>query len=229
MTGSRERALMSCALVRQTSLGVRNCNHIHWSTTSSLVRHTFPYPFILADLTEEDIPMSGPSTSTRTTTLSRGVKLEESEDYKLTIHALPPELLAVIFLISRDLDDNYLHGHEHLLRIQSVCCLWREVVLSTPTLWTNISLKGVLPRNPEAAALARFRLKQTLTRSKDASLDIVLDLRGANRRDTAAVEGSAVVEDILPHLLRSRSLTFLLGDRELDASLRSAIEKNYAL
>ena len=53
---------------------------------------------------------------------------------------LPPELLSMVFLSLRDLTTATCATSKEWLRVMAVCRRWREVALSTPSLWAVIKL-----------------------------------------------------------------------------------------
>ena len=132
------------------------------------------------------------------------------------IHRLPDELLAEIFLIGWQKNTEPVR---YLSTICLVCCLWRDVALSAPLLWTKILYRETkdkdatqpyhdLPRRTEE------RIEAYLSRSKYASIDVKFILRRGR--------GLARVKDmIFPHLSRCRSvhITTTFNDRDLATQL----------
>ena len=53
-----------------------------------------------------------------------------------TVHDLPHELISYIFSVGRDGDDRVIVPY--LRTISSVCSVWRNVAISTSTLWSTI-------------------------------------------------------------------------------------------
>lgn len=138
---------------------------------------------------------------------------------RAAINTLPPEILAQIFLANIDPDDRTdRDGHKFLSRMKSVCWLWRDIALSTPALWTNINLGENAWWTRSVQASLSARLKEAFMRSRDASLDIVIDLGRMDQKYFSDME-IIITEDILPHLYRSRSLHLLLRDRNATRSL----------
>ena len=135
--------------------------------------------------------------------------------HRCTVQRFPPEILSHIFVLGRQ--DFTLHEHaatNFLISVTAVCGFWREVGLSTSTLWTSIYYNegiGSEDTKPEPEKVCA-RIKAFFKRSKNASLDILLSCRA-----TELESGIAVIELIRPHLQRCRSiradLIEFFGDR----------------
>lgn len=80
----------------------------------------------------------------------------------LTINCLPPELLAEIFRVWIDATKNLPYLSHMWIKIAHVCHLWREVALSSPRLWSDLTI-GTIDWT-----------REMLARSKQAPLSILL-------------------------------------------------------
>ncbi|KIP05546.1 hypothetical protein PHLGIDRAFT_36379 [Phlebiopsis gigantea 11061_1 CR5-6] len=80
----------------------------------------------------------------------------------LTINCLPPELLAEIFRVWIDATKNLPYLSHRWIKIAHVCHLWREVALSSPRLWSDLTI-GTIDWT-----------REMLARSKQAPLSILL-------------------------------------------------------
>lgn len=85
------------------------------------------------------------------------------------INQLPQEVLSLIFLAC---DDPRM---ERNLNLALVCKIWQCIVISEPILWSNI----IIPRNRDITRIRYFwrQIETSLFRSKQVSLDILIDLR----------------------------------------------------
>ena len=78
----------------------------------------------------------------------------------LTVNRLPPELLAEIFLHWTNATKRLSHSSHRWMEITHVCHLWREVALSSPRIWSGLTVGSF------------DRTREMLARSKDAPLRI---------------------------------------------------------
>ena len=102
------------------------------------------------------------------------------------IRRLPPELLGEIFCycLPHDYDKN--GAHKAVMLPSHVCSHWRDVALSTPTLWTNIVLRVTNPGTVESRVAL---VTSWFSRSGGSPLSFTL-------------EGRESVQPILAFLLR---------------------------
>ena len=137
------------------------------------------------------------------------------------INQLPQEILSIIFKYNIDLDNGYpqLEGlveqdqgsdddeasvvaSEILafqILISHVCRLWRNIVLDTPSLWTNISVTNM-------ACLPYERVAAYLERSKSLPLDICIAGGVARLPSDEADNLEALLALLVPHLSRWASI-----------------------
>jgi len=127
------------------------------------------------------------------------------------INELPPELLAHIFLLgtaeydtleNEDEEDEEMENEENEdegdsdndegdsepnfeVLVSHVCRLWRDIALDTPTLWTKLDFSEGLPYE---------RSKIYLERSKNAPLDIYIDVTKDDEVEDANDPFSAIAE-----------------------------------
>ncbi|KAJ3824245.1 hypothetical protein EV361DRAFT_124212 [Lentinula raphanica] len=126
------------------------------------------------------------------------------------IHRLPNEMLSSVFsyaIQARD-DDDFSHAALFPLTLSHTCSRWRDLSISTGSLWTSIRL--CFPHSQNQLTY----LKTWLCRSKSYPLDILLDFRDEDwaweedehlfTRD-AAIE---IISTILPHVKRWRHIEF---------------------
>ena len=103
-------------------------------------------------------------------------------------HRLPNELLAEIFQLGHrgyDVSDNAVI--RHLSAISSVCCIWRDVALNEPSLWTNIiyvekeNFRDSSPTSNDLPPATEERIASYLSRSRNSALAIRLVFRRRGR------------------------------------------------
>ncbi|KAF9451523.1 hypothetical protein P691DRAFT_723992 [Macrolepiota fuliginosa MF-IS2] len=115
----------------------------------------------------------------------------------MTINSLPPELLSSIFLHLWQ-----VRRHQQLLPFQvtisRVCRHWRQIAISTPTLWSTITLFS-------SASLPC--VDEWLARSGATPLDVRLDIYDADYRgDVDAVWIEKVLASVASNVHRFRNL-----------------------
>ncbi|QRW16749.1 F-box-like protein [Rhizoctonia solani] len=93
-----------------------------------------------------------------------------SENGKIAINRLPPEILADIFFIGTDCDRGIWGSEPQIIGFQHtashVCSHWRDVAISTPKLWNFIHIFG-LPNEYTALYIAR---------AGNTLLDVLVDM-----------------------------------------------------
>ena len=111
---------------------------------------------------------------------------------------LPPELLTQIFSAAVELDPEGWYGHPPII-LSHVSQMWRGLVLSTPYLWSHISLRGF--GAPDI-------INAFLSRSRDVSIEVDY----ADLPLSMAAEECIHVRDFLnnlsPHLHRCKAFSF---------------------
>ncbi|KAF7322129.1 F-box domain-containing protein [Mycena kentingensis (nom. inval.)] len=89
---------------------------------------------------------------------------------------LPAELLVEIFLHHRDNSLLRTAGQRlcltQLKTLAMVCYHWRQVVLNTPALWTDVNIDGRIWRDPARLVDATRALEDVLQRSANTSISI---------------------------------------------------------
>nr|GAT58608.1 predicted protein [Mycena chlorophos] len=101
-------------------------------------------------------------------------------------------------------------SNQHWLTLSTVCSVWRTIVLSTPSLWSNIPLVGISLAND---SIAEFLVRRALERSKEVPLDVSIDMglqyhgHGVHPRKSVAL--------LAKHSRRWRRLTFYIHPDEL--------------
>ncbi|KAL0564002.1 hypothetical protein V5O48_018055 [Marasmius crinis-equi] len=129
------------------------------------------------------------------------------------IHRLPPEILTEIFAI---LCVTVLISPQEIpdiMSISQVCCLWREIVLSTPLLWSDFevtsryyacSSSGKVQEDIEEMSALIDRVRLFLERSRNVPLTLTLSIE----------VGGAKMQELLSILLES-------ADRWKDLDIRA--------
>ncbi|KIM28257.1 hypothetical protein M408DRAFT_23960 [Serendipita vermifera MAFF 305830] len=85
------------------------------------------------------------------------------------INQLPHEVLSLIFLVC---DDPQM---ERNLNLSLVCKTWQRIVVSEPVLWSNITIQR--DRDITKLHFLWHQIEMSLVRSKQAPLNILVDLR----------------------------------------------------
>ena len=134
---------------------------------------------------------------------------------------LAPELVALIFefcLPNRELRASEFRANEAPLLIAQICRGWRHVALSTPRLWTRMSICLPLGRLPQSAwitaiAQASFASLLWLSRSGNHKLHIYVQYDRSNESDGSQMWLLAATELIsrLLHRHGSRIESFLVS------------------
>ncbi|EPT00166.1 hypothetical protein FOMPIDRAFT_90809 [Fomitopsis schrenkii] len=104
-------------------------------------------------------------------------------------NSLPNEVF--VSILRRVADESDIYGKRWLDKLSGVCRYWRQTIVGTPTLWTDISL-----------LLGKRFIKLCLVRSQDAdlSLHIRSDWASLNKRDLTAL--ITLLEPHYPRVLR---------------------------
>ncbi|KAL0569043.1 hypothetical protein V5O48_012928 [Marasmius crinis-equi] len=99
------------------------------------------------------------------------------------IHGLPTEILTAIFAIHCVSVSTSTRGIPDIISISQVCRLWREIILSTPLLWSDFEVTSPRPTSWEIdediqgmSALIR-KVRLFLERSRNVPLTLTLSLR----------------------------------------------------
>ncbi|KZW02044.1 hypothetical protein EXIGLDRAFT_829607 [Exidia glandulosa HHB12029] len=115
------------------------------------------------------------------------------------IKRLPPEILSRIFETAAQMNQNIP------LRVSLVCHRWREVTLSTPSLFSNISIGNVLQNGRLGSswmynAQLPYRVQMFLDRSRFADLVLRIDI---SKREHYA-DFPVLIQTLGSHLWRCR-------------------------
>ncbi|KAF8528387.1 hypothetical protein BU17DRAFT_61061 [Hysterangium stoloniferum] len=139
---------------------------------------------------------------------------------------LPARILSYIFVIGSqdqvegDHTDSLSSGacpkKYFAILCSHVCQYWRNVAIGTPQLWSKIILTGSIPYAPSNTGFNSYELsKECIIRSKEAPLDIVVDLttdEKMSETDIFVVENTKMSLSffslISPHVHRWRSFHF---------------------
>ncbi|KAF7304380.1 F-box domain-containing protein [Mycena chlorophos] len=101
-------------------------------------------------------------------------------------------------------------SNQRWLTLSTVCSVWRTIVLSTPSLWSNIPLAGISLAND---SIAESLVRRALERSKEVPLDVSIDMglqyhgHGVHPRKSVTL--------LAEHSHRWRRLTFYVHPDEL--------------
>ncbi|KAJ7176180.1 hypothetical protein C8R43DRAFT_555315 [Mycena crocata] len=126
--------------------------------------------------------------------------------YIYPVLTLPNELVSEIFVQSLSPASARLSeaGRDSPLFLGHICHTWRQIAISTPSLWTQI----VLAASPTAAESHLNLLDIWLTRSRDCPISLAIVDVG-----NAPFSMHRFVEAILPHCMRWKELMlFIPGD-----------------
>ncbi|KAJ7493172.1 hypothetical protein B0H11DRAFT_951179 [Mycena galericulata] len=127
------------------------------------------------------------------------------DSYKYPVFTLPNEIVSEIFTRVLPVYPLCPPAISPTL-LSSVCRKWRDVALSTPTLWRAISIR--IPVHPHISKLPL--LETWLARSQSCPLSISLaDNRYAEASDS---EMAPFIQAILPHCNRWEYLSLLVAD-----------------
>ncbi|KAJ7659167.1 hypothetical protein DFH06DRAFT_437341 [Mycena polygramma] len=148
--------------------------------------------------------------------LEREILENHLASYIYPVLTLPNEVVSEIFLQSLDPSDSPFHPSNSLLAgpasplfLGHICQRWRDIALSTPSLWATISLTTVV-RNP---ARQLQLLDIWLTRSRQCPLSVTIAVN--NRFDDRAWLARQFVDCIAPHHKRLEVLMFKVAHGEL--------------
>lgn len=169
---------------------MRNLDHQSAATASNLcirVRRTQHYEEGLfgSDCQEPDPPLQSPLFQSLPPALEN-----EPRDGPALIHQLPPEIVSEIFILARE-EVMYFP-----ILISHVDSRFRKIAEYTTLLWRRVDVNLPLP-------LVELYLK----RSKNALLDVRIDLSGGNRLRNAATRLSAFLALVAGHTERMSSLS----------------------
>ena len=158
-----------------------------------------------------------------------------------SIGVLPPEVLGLVFaeavLNDKSRDESYHPQNDHRvmlptretkpmpstrasIRLMGVCRLWRDIILSTPSLWTYIVLDGRQSRCKYHAGKRVDVLLASLclTRSGTRPLSVAV-------RDLTAAQRTWMSVDLLPHIARIKNLCLFISQDVVLESILSCFQK----
>lgn len=129
----------------------------------------------------------------------------DSIDLQSPAQLLPAELLAEIFLccVRNTPSESWLRVDRPPWVLGKVCCHWRAVCLSTPSLWGNLPrlyMNSAQYRDPRVLGLLRTSL--ALSRTMPLSLDLTIFIEA----DTCIAKTIPLFYHILPEIQRCRNL-----------------------
>ncbi|RXW25494.1 hypothetical protein EST38_g292 [Candolleomyces aberdarensis] len=116
--------------------------------------------------------------------LSEKAQYSQLRNHKVAIHALPNELLGLVFGLAHSslrFDRPDAQRLRFLVHTSWVCTRWRQVILRTPLLWNTIAM--TVFSGFEGYAPAQESLLAHLERSGDAYLDMEFFLATDNPKD----------------------------------------------
>ncbi|KAJ7127705.1 hypothetical protein C8R44DRAFT_910890 [Mycena epipterygia] len=143
--------------------------------------------------------------SIRALRLERKTLKTHLDAYIYPVLTFPNEIISEIFLESLDSSKRSLSDPSSPLFLGHICRKWREIALSTPSLWTDIGLY----LGNVAAHESQLRLLETwLRRSRECPLSISLHHNCEHSESVPTARGSVheFVEAIMPHCRRFRAL-----------------------
>ncbi|KIM85837.1 hypothetical protein PILCRDRAFT_817078 [Piloderma croceum F 1598] len=130
------------------------------------------------------------------------MSLDEYRSLVAPIRRMPPEMLCEMFMHCLVDGSNSFDVTRAPLHLTFVCSKWRRVAISTPRLWSYISLDY---------APSTMELLQTwLLRSGSSPLTLVFESEEDD--DEEVIAGSSYFDTIIPHSHRWRDVTFALVD-----------------
>jgi hypothetical protein len=138
----------------------------------------------------------------------------DSIDLQSPAQLLPAELLAEIFLycVRNTPSESWLRVDRPPWVFGKVCCRWRAVCLSTPSLWGNLPrlyMNSAQYRDPLVLALLRTSL--ALSRTVPLSLDLTI----FTEVDTCIAQTIPLFHRILPEIQRCRNLVLATNGHSL--------------
>jgi len=139
---------------------------------------------------------------------------EGSIDLHSPAQLLPAEILAEIFLhsVRNTPSESWLRVDRPPWVFGKVCCRWRAVCLSTPSLWGNLPrlyMNSAHYRDPRVLALLQTSL--ALSRAMTLSLDLTIFMEA----DTCIVKTIPLFHHILPEIHRCRNLVLACNGQAL--------------
>lgn len=138
----------------------------------------------------------------------------DSIDLQSPAELLPAEILAEIFLhcVRNTPSESWLRVDRPPWVFGKVCCRWRAICLSTPSLWGNLPrlyMNSAQYRDPRVLALLRTSL--ALSRSMPLSLDLTIFIEA----DTCIAKTIPLFYHILPEIQRCRDLVLASNGHSL--------------
>ncbi|KAJ7176130.1 hypothetical protein C8R43DRAFT_554763 [Mycena crocata] len=126
--------------------------------------------------------------------------------YTYPVLTLPNEIVSEIFLQSLGPANMRLKSGEPPLVLGHICQTWRDIAVSTPTLWTQIALMPT----PRTVDRQLALLEILLTRSRDCPLSLSIIYAGEIQYSMPKF-----VEAILPHTGRCEEMLLFLSSYDL--------------
>ncbi|KAJ7894821.1 hypothetical protein B0H13DRAFT_2035750 [Mycena leptocephala] len=176
----------------------------------ALPMHLFPPAFTRGRISEIGFEIAALKASISKLKLERKILEKHLARYIYPVLTLPNEIISEIFLQSLDISDSSLSGPASPLFLGHICQKWRDIALSTPSLWTSISL--TITNN--AAPDRRLRLLETwLARSRACPLSI--SITDNSRQYNGASFTHRFVDAIVPHHRRWQVLRLQMAYSDL--------------
>ncbi|KAJ7659131.1 hypothetical protein DFH06DRAFT_1195099 [Mycena polygramma] len=182
---------------------------------SAPLQHCAP-AFARRRMAQIDLEISTFEISINKLKLEQAILRDRLSNYIYPVLTLPNEIVSEIFLQTLDPSDNPFHlfnslicGPASPLFLGHICQRWRDIALSTPSLWTTISLRTDIP-NPYRQL---WLLGIWLTRSRQCSLSVTI--ADNSRQSNTASLVRRFVDAIAPHHMRLEVLMLKLAYDEL--------------
>ncbi|KAJ6589467.1 hypothetical protein B0H19DRAFT_1103917 [Mycena capillaripes] len=165
----------------------------------ALPMHLFPLAFTRGRISTIDSEISALKESLEKLKLERKILRGHLASYIYPVLTLPNEIVSEIFLQTLDPSGSSLSGPSSPLFLGHICQKWRDIALSTPSLWTTISL--TITDRPSPAE-RRLRLLETwLIRSCQCPLSISI-----TDKTQLFAFGLRFFDAIVPHQRRWQTL-----------------------
>lgn len=124
------------------------------------------------------------------------------------VHLLPNELLSNIFLCTckrLSIPGPCAEDVEHLKAVSAVCSFWRNIAISTPNLWNNITYHSNKERTPKSIT---HQIETFLRRSRNTPLDLYLTMKDE-------IYLRKIRNLVLPHAFRWPSFHLSVNDARM--------------
>ncbi|KAJ7141522.1 hypothetical protein C8R46DRAFT_921248 [Mycena filopes] len=157
--------------------------------------HLFPLDFTRGRIAELDADILALTQAISQIKLERKVLKKHLASYIYPVLTLPNEVVAEIFLQTLD-GPSFLGGRASPIYLGHICQRWRDIALSTPSLWSGMSIIMHHFRPSQTSYLELLEL--WLARSRDCPLTISF----TNKLQTGVGTPSLAIKAILAHQTR---------------------------